>query len=58
MGAINGMFSGVLDHEVLDLKYIWLPHSLRREEVMFDLYKIQEMREGMVLGAVFPTRPY
>lgn len=46
------MFSGVFDHEILDLESIWLPHNLRRGEVMFDLHKIQEMREGMVPRAV------
>lgn len=32
--------AGVFDHEILDLKKVWLPNSLRKEEVIFDLHKI------------------
>lgn len=33
-----------------------LPNSQRREDVIFDLHNIQEMREGMMPLAVFPVR--
>ena len=50
--------SGAFDHELSRPGVDWLSNSPRREEVIFDLHKIQEMREDIVPGAVFPARPH
>lgn len=49
--------SGIFDHEILGLEEIQLPTIQRREDLIFDLRKIQEMRKAWC-HEPFPARPY